>query len=266
MLRELKEGITKTEQLPEDGNIRKEIKRIKEVNNRLKRNNRGLPEDDLRDALLAMLPPTWEYWRMLVEREKSEMQGYEGKPLHSSEIETATLKQCLVLETTTRKNKHKSSKFPEEIVDLIDPIVAKKLNRCATCFSPHHSTETCYGTMKCALCGGPHSRDLHEHIKTSESNYMVKHTGDPNRKAHPPNGRKGGKGGKGKGSWSRGGPKTLHNEKVNVVAFEDNPALEDKEISDSDEEDDKEWHTWTQWVIIWVAVFFTILYLKFKKA
>ena len=61
MLRELKEGITKAEQLPEDGNIRKEIKRIKEVNNRLKPNDRGLPEDDLRDALLAMLPPAWDY-------------------------------------------------------------------------------------------------------------------------------------------------------------------------------------------------------------
>ena len=64
---------------------------------------------------------------------------------------------------------------------------------------------------------------------------MVKETGDPDRKTAPPKGGKGGKGGKGRGNWKRGGPRALHNEKVNVIdhtPFENNPALKDKEISD----------------------------------
>ena len=145
MLRQLKESITKAEQLSQDEDTRKEIKRIKEINNRLKRNDRGLPEDDLRDALLAMLPQKWNQWKLLVEREKSEIRGQEGTPLHSSEIETATLKQCLALETTQRIKTRKKTTPTENVIDLVDPIVAKKLERCATCFSPHHSTEVCYG-------------------------------------------------------------------------------------------------------------------------
>ena len=81
-------------------------------------------------------------------------------------------------------------------------------------------------------------KDLHKYIKTSESNYRVNDgLGDPDRKTAPP---RGGKGGGGKGNWKRGGPKALHNEKVNVIdhtPFEENPALKDKEISDSDEEE-----------------------------
>jgi len=207
MLAELKHSVTKAAQLLESDDVRKEIKRIKAVAKRLKANGRAISEDDLRDALLDVLPPSWSSWIAIVEREEA----YDGGGLKSAaELETDILKRVLKLENKTTRNRNSTMinqmstdqldeepETQEEWVALLHPELTNKLGVCAICFGPHPTAE-CWGTTVCTLCGGPHSSKLHEFIATAESGQMVQTLGDPNKTSQPNSGR-GNAGGKGRG-------------------------------------------------------------------
>ena len=61
--------MTKAQLLPEGGDMRGEIAQMKHVNKQLKCNQRPISDDDMREALLNYLPPSWSRWVEIVERE-----------------------------------------------------------------------------------------------------------------------------------------------------------------------------------------------------
>ena len=126
MLRQMANSVHKVEQLGENGDIRGEIEQMKATIVRLKANGRDVSDEDARDALFDLLPPSWDSWATAVERERS-AHGSGLKKAH--EVETDILARCLELDTKKGgKAKGKTTQPSQsEWINLIDPRVADKI-------------------------------------------------------------------------------------------------------------------------------------------
>ena len=249
MLRQMANSVHKVEQLGENGDIRGEIEQMKATIVRLKANGRDVSDEDARDALFDLLPPSWDSWATAVERERS-AHGSGLKKAH--EVETDILARCLELDTKKgSKVKAKTTQpvqpVQSEWINLIDPRVADKIGVCSICFGKH-PTAKCWGIAKCNVCGGPHDTQLHEYIKSAESNSLLHEDGDPNKTTQIGKGGKGGgQGGKGGGRSfgkfdAKRGKRPLYNAQVNELIAE---LAEGSGQAENEEEEDVGWHSMT---------------------